>query len=88
MEQVHGGPAPEREEHVVSVKREKGLHPPVATLPPDNTQAVVTPVISLVAPVVADFLEVAEGVAPLEAGEDVGNSNTLEQKSFCVCGKE
>ena len=71
MEQVHGEPVPEREEHVVSVKREKGLHPTAFTLPPKGMQAAVTPVISLVALVVVDFRWVAEGVAPSGEAEAV-----------------
>ena len=81
MEQVHGEPAPEREEHVVSVKREKGLQPTAVTLPPNGMQAAVTSVISLVAPVEVALLEVAEGVAPLGAGEDLGKRKKIFYES-------
>ena len=43
----------------------------------NGTQAVVTPVIFLVALVVVDFRGVAEGVAPSGPGEDVGKSKKI-----------
>ena len=77
MEQDHGEQVPGPEERAVSVNREEGPHPMEVTFPLNGTQAVVTPVISLVALVAVDFRWVAEGVAPSGAGEDVGKSKKI-----------
>ena len=71
MEQDHGEQVPGPEERAVSVNRKKGPRPMEVTFPLKGTQAVVTPVISLVALIVVDFRWVAEEVAPSGEAEAV-----------------